>query len=84
MPDITTAQRFGQRLDAHLDTLHSPAARQSFLEGQRARWIGLYAKFQRDAERGHAPEGERAADYVETIAEISNRLALIPEAAHAA
>lgn len=82
MPE-TPSQQYAARLDAHLETLPSDIARRNFLAGQNARWVRLYAEFQRDAANGCAPLDIRAVDHVEIISDIGRRLAKLQEVAHA-
>lgn len=83
MPDLSPSQRFAARLDGHLKTLPTAAARRSFLDGQKQRWLDLYAQFDRRVTLGEDVGDERAIDYVETLSEITGRLAPLQEAAYA-
>lgn len=68
-------ERFGKRLDEHMEGLPR-AERLPFLIRQLGVWERRYDAFQLRVDAGEAPEwGESATDYVITIADIQSRIA---------
>jgi hypothetical protein len=85
MPVSSNATRYAARVDAHLQTLATEALRRDFLAREEAKWIRRYEQFQRkvDSNLPITDEDGTAWDYVETLAEITGRLAPLREPAHA-
>ena len=82
---MTNTERFAARLDDHLKTLPSADARAAFLKREEGKWVGRYEAFQHKVLTNQpiTDADGSAWDYVETIAEITGRLALQKEPAHA-
>lgn len=76
------AARYCARVDAHLPTLPSDAAKRAFIANEIEKWMERYANFARTVDSGVDPGDVHAVDYVETIAELHSRKAKYEEPAH--
>lgn len=72
MPTKDRARKFGRRLDAALAALPNDLERRRFCDRQLETWERLYAAFIVDPGEPK-PDGPCAADFLETICEISLR-----------
>lgn len=73
----TKLERYTVRLDDYLAQLPSDWARRNCLLGQRAKFETEYERFQAKVE---TYEGDATAfDYIETLAELDRRIALMGE-----
>jgi hypothetical protein len=82
---MTNTERFAARLDTHLQMLATDELRREFLAREEAKWVRRYEAFQHKvlSNQPITDADGTAWDYVETIAEITGRLALQKEPAHA-
>jgi hypothetical protein len=82
---MTNTERYAARVDAHLQEFATDAMRRDFLQREEAKWIRRYELFQRKVLTNQpiTDEDGSAWDYVETLAEITSRLAPLQQVAHA-
>ncbi len=65
--------RYRERLDSHLATLPSDAARRAFCDREHAKWIERFESFQRAVARGDDTGGATAWDFQITLCDVEHR-----------
>ena len=68
-------ERYTRRLDEHLATFKSDAARRVFLASESRKWVERYTTWAARIDRGLEPDSDATAfDYLNTLCEIDLRL----------
>lgn len=79
-PASDRTARYSARLDAHLPTLPSAAARRAFLRREQAKWDERYREWAAEVDAGGDDRGYTAWDFTLTLAELGRRLSGYPAA----